>query len=68
MQGMGLDFLSKAGGVADPVLITIVANIIFDVRQGWPPCAAQSLPCLCACADGMRCPWRARWHREGAAV
>lgn len=29
---MGLDFLSRAGGVADPLLITIVANIIFDVR------------------------------------
>ncbi len=32
LQGMGLDFLSKAGGTADPLLITIVAYIIFDVR------------------------------------
>ena len=29
---MGLDFLSKGGGTADPLLITIVAYIIFDVR------------------------------------
>jgi hypothetical protein len=31
-QGMGLDFKAKDGGPADPMLVSIVAYIIFDVR------------------------------------
>ena len=31
-QGMGMEFKDLQGHAADPVLVTIVANIIFDVR------------------------------------
>lgn len=33
MQGMGMEFKGLDGKAADPLLVTIVANIIFDVRQ-----------------------------------
>eukprot|EP00884_Botryococcus_braunii_P006323 jgi/Botrbrau1/15692/Bobra.4_1s0069.1 len=33
MSGMGLDFSNGAGGRANPLLVTIVANIIFDTKQ-----------------------------------
>ena len=46
-QGMGLEFLSKAGGVADPLLITIVASIIFDVRQASSPCSLYTTGVCC---------------------
>ncbi len=32
MSGMGLDFASMEGGIANPLIVTIVANIIFDTR------------------------------------
>lgn len=33
LQGMGLDFKGKDEGTADPMLVTIVAYIIFDTRR-----------------------------------
>ncbi|CAL8465767.1 g5303 [Coccomyxa elongata] len=32
MKGMGMEFKGLDGRAADPILVTIVANIIFDVR------------------------------------
>jgi len=49
VQDMGLEFKGLDGGTADPLLVTIVANIIFDTRYSTstdtPSCGSHQLGC-----------------------
>ncbi|BDA51611.1 Protein ACTIVITY OF BC1 COMPLEX KINASE 8, chloroplastic [Coccomyxa sp. Obi] len=67
MKGMGMEFKGLDGRAADPVLITIVANIIFDVRPMPEALVGRSIMILCGLTHALAMDVRAAQLWRGYA-